>query len=193
MNSFSPLGGEGCGKYWLLYIRTLFFSTSWIAWFMSTDISFCLFPLGLDMPGWFGTASTYPFLGFAVNTTGAEFQGGARIGTAGTPAIVSPESFITLNGSPSGTSFTTNDVLQFALDMDNGKMWIGKNGTWMNSGVPASGTGNMFSISDTSQYVSPYIFSYDTSSVAFNFGQRAFKKAWYFSTFNHKFLKKTRF
>jgi hypothetical protein len=121
-----------------------------------------------------GTASTYPFLGFAVNTTGAEFQGGARIGTAGTPAIVSPESFITLNGSPSGTSFTTNDVLQFALDMDNGKMWIGKNGTWMNSGVPASGTGNMFSISDTSQYVSPYIFSYDTSSVAFNFGQRAF-------------------
>ena len=121
-----------------------------------------------------GTQSTYPFLGFAVNTTGTNFVGGARIGTAGTPEIASPESFITLNGSPSGTSFTTNDVIQFALDMDNGKMWVGKNNTWMNSGVPASGTGNMFSISDTSQYVSPYIFSYNASSVAYNFGQRAF-------------------
>ena len=121
-----------------------------------------------------GVQSIYPFIGFAVNTTGGQFQGGARIGTAGTPAIVSPESFITLNGSPSGTSFTTNHVIQFALDMDNGKMWVGKNGTWMNSGVPASGTGNMFSISDTSQFVSPYIFSYNASSVAFNFGQRAF-------------------
>ena len=121
-----------------------------------------------------GTQSTYPAIGFAVNTTGAEFQGGARVNTSGTLEIAAPESFITLNGSPSGTSFTTNDVLQFALDMDNGKMWVGKNNTWMNSGVPASGTGNMFSISDTSQYVSPYIFSYNASSVAYNFGQRAF-------------------
>jgi hypothetical protein len=121
-----------------------------------------------------GTQSTYPAIGFAVNTTGAEFQGGARVLTSGTLEIAAPESFITLNGSPSGTSFTTNDVLQFALDMDNGKMWIGKNGTFMNSGVPASGTGNVFSISDRTQFVSPFIFSYNASSVAYNFGQRAF-------------------
>ena len=146
---------------------------------------------GADAGGAFGTAKvnsgkwyweativavsgTYPFIGFAVNTSGTQYQGGARVNTSGTLAIVSPESFITLNGSPSGTSFTTNDVLQFALDMDNGKMWIGKNGTWMNSGVPASGTGNVFSISDRTQFVSPYIFSYNSSQVAYNFGQRAF-------------------
>jgi hypothetical protein len=146
---------------------------------------------GVDAGGAFGTAKvnsgkwyweativavsgTYPFIGFAVNTTGTQYQGGARVNTSGTLAIASPESFITLNGSPSGTSFTTNDVLQFALDMDNGKMWIGKNGTWMNSGVPASGTGNVFSISDRTQYVSPFIFSYNSSQVAYNFGQRQF-------------------
>jgi len=27
-------------------------------------------------------------------------------------------------------TFSTNDVLMFALDMDNGKIWFGKNGTW---------------------------------------------------------------
>jgi hypothetical protein len=40
----------------------------------------------------------------------------------------------------SGTSYTTNDIIQVALDMDNKKVYWGKNGTWMNSGVPTSGS-----------------------------------------------------
>ena len=39
------------------------------------------------------------------------------------------------------TSWTTNDILMFAYK--DGKFWIGKNGTWMNSGDPAAGTGDL--------------------------------------------------
>ena len=43
------------------------------------------------------------------------------------------------------SSYTTNDVLMFAIDLDNKKFWYGKNGTWDNSGDPAAGTGQMYS------------------------------------------------
>jgi hypothetical protein len=39
-----------------------------------------------------------------------------------------------------GSSFTTGDTIMVALDMDNGKWYAGKNGTWFNSGNPANGT-----------------------------------------------------
>lgn len=42
-------------------------------------------------------------------------------------------------------SWTTNDIIQFAVDMSSGKAWIGKNGTWYNSGNPAAGTGQWVS------------------------------------------------
>ena len=40
----------------------------------------------------------------------------------------------------SGTSWTTGDILGFALDLDNNKLYISKNGTFMNSGDPTSGS-----------------------------------------------------
>ena len=44
-------------------------------------------------------------------------------------------------GTVALTSWTTNDILMFAYK--DGKFWIGKNGTWMNSGDPAAGTGDL--------------------------------------------------
>jgi hypothetical protein len=38
-----------------------------------------------------------------------------------------------------GSSFSVNDVINFALDCDNKALYIGQNGTWRNSGVPTSG------------------------------------------------------
>jgi hypothetical protein len=38
------------------------------------------------------------------------------------------------------TGVSAGDILQFALDMDAGKAWVGINDTWVNSGAPASGT-----------------------------------------------------
>jgi hypothetical protein len=49
------------------------------------------------------------------------------------------------NGGSSsfGVSIGNGDVLQFALNMTTGKIWIGKNNTF--SGDPVAGTGEMFS------------------------------------------------
>jgi len=39
-----------------------------------------------------------------------------------------------------GNSFTTNDIIGVALDMDNGFIYFSKNGTFQNSGDPTSGS-----------------------------------------------------
>lgn len=46
------------------------------------------------------------------------------------------------NGSAgsSYTAFTSTDICMIAVDMDNSKIWFGRNGTWHNSGNPAAGT-----------------------------------------------------
>lgn len=43
-----------------------------------------------------------------------------------------------------GTS-TNNDVIMVAVDMGAGRMWIGRNNTWFNSGNPGAGTGHQYS------------------------------------------------
>lgn len=39
-----------------------------------------------------------------------------------------------------GDTYTTNDIISTALDMDNKKVWWAKNGVWQASGDPAAGT-----------------------------------------------------
>ena len=39
-----------------------------------------------------------------------------------------------------GDTWTTNDIISVALDMDNRKLYFAKNGTYQNSGVPTSGS-----------------------------------------------------
>lgn len=51
-----------------------------------------------------------------------------------------------------GAAQATADIISIALDLDNGKIWFGKNGVWPNSGNPETGaypaytgvTGNLF-------------------------------------------------
>lgn len=50
-----------------------------------------------------------------------------------------------------GASYDTGDIIMIALDLDNNKIYAGKNGTWQESGDPtsgASGTGAMYSVTD---------------------------------------------
>ena len=59
------------------------------------------------------------------------------------------------NGSSSayGDTYTTNDIVMCAVDLDNLKVYFGKNGTWQNSGDPTSGstgTGAAFTITTPS-------------------------------------------
>ena len=75
-------------------------------------------------------------------------------------------------------SFTTNDLIMVALDVDNGKWYIGKNGSYMLSGDPVNGTGFVHSgLVTTYNGLTPF-FSNATSSgsqtVNINFGQQGF-------------------
>jgi len=71
-----------------------------------------------------------------------------------------------------------NDIIMVAVDMDNGSMWVGKNGTWFNS----SGTANPATNTDprwtglTGTTWFPYMAGYTTTAVTSraNFGQRPF-------------------
>ena len=83
-----------------------------------------------------------------------------------------------LNGSDQGSygsSSTTNDILIFALDMDNGKFYIGENGTFYNSGDPAAGSNPMAS-SISGTYLPAVInnSSSGTDQYSFNFGNSSF-------------------
>ena len=72
------------------------------------------------------------------------------------------------------SSFQWNDgdIAQIALDMDNKKLWIGKNGSYYNSGDPASGTNETIGSSyfDSNEDYLPVITMYGTNEGQFNFG-----------------------
>jgi hypothetical protein len=72
----------------------------------------------------------------------------------------------------SGSSFTTNDVIGIAFDVDTGKVWFAKNNTWQNSGDPAAGTGQCATISDGNPL--GVTFRSVGGAGTFNFGQRPF-------------------
>ena len=44
------------------------------------------------------------------------------------------------NATSYGNSYTSGDIIGVAIDIDNGKIYFSKNGTWQNSGVPTSGS-----------------------------------------------------
>jgi hypothetical protein len=87
-----------------------------------------------------------------------------------------------LNGT--STSLTglsgavTNDVLMVAFNPSTGKAWIGKNGTWYNSGNPAADTNPTLSGIDTGIDWNPALNIYRDASnfieFSVNFGQRPF-------------------
>jgi hypothetical protein len=81
------------------------------------------------------------------------------------------------NGSTLATvsTYATGDVLGFCLDLDAGKFYVSKNGTWQNSAVPESGTGAVATNIPTSTLMSPAVATGSLTSVfAFNAGQRPF-------------------
>jgi hypothetical protein len=67
-----------------------------------------------------------------------------------------------------------NDILIFALDIDNGKIYAGLNGVWFKSGNPAAGTNALSTnIPTNGTPVFPHFMQYDNGGVSLNFGQRA--------------------
>lgn len=92
-------------------------------------------------------------------------------GTAGTDTLVrgyNADGTKNSNDSTSsyGTSFVSGDIIMVALDLDNGKIWFGKNGTWQNSGSPTGGTNAAFTdlLSVSATGWSPWTQGYRGSS-----------------------------
>jgi len=52
-------------------------------------------------------------------------------------------------GDAYGNSYTLNDIIGVALDLDNNKLYFHKNGTYQNSGVPTSGSTGTGAVSIT--------------------------------------------
>jgi hypothetical protein len=85
--------------------------------------------------------------------------------------------YVKNNGGAStayGSAFSAGDVCMVALDMTNGKVYWGKNGTWFNSGNPATQTNPAFT--NLSGYtLGPATSGFDATSIAaHNFGQQPF-------------------
>jgi len=99
-----------------------------------------------------------------------------QLSTSGTG---SKRNYVSADGN--GTQRSLNDILMFAIDMDNKKMWLGENGVWDNSGNPATGANPTW---DTTEFNSdwdsgfvPYCQSYQISAQTefhFNFGNGYF-------------------
>ena len=84
-------------------------------------------------------------------------------------------------GAPTSTaswsaSYTTNDILQVAIDLDNNYFYFGKNGTYQNSGDPTSGSSGTGGVAITSGKNYAFAFAgYGSSpSAHVNFGNPAF-------------------
>jgi len=70
------------------------------------------------------------------------------------------------------TTYAQGDIVNCAFDMDSGKIYWGKNGTWLNSGNPATGAGAIYS--NVSGTVFPAATANQGGALTWNFGQRAF-------------------
>ena len=78
------------------------------------------------------------------------------------------------NGTASsvyGVTGSVNDIIMVALDLDNSRIYWGRNGTWFSSGNPATQTNPAYS--SVSGTLFPWIQEYNQTS-SINFGQRPF-------------------
>lgn len=73
-----------------------------------------------------------------------------------------------------GATYIAGDTIGVALDMDNGKIYFSKNGTWQNSGDPVAGTGYAFSGLSGSMFATVSHNGTYVTAVTANFGSSAF-------------------
>ena len=119
---------------------------------------------------------SYYTTGGSGSTSVYNFSNGWQLSTSGAG---DKYNYVASNGT--GFQRAHDDIIMFAMDMDNKKMWSGANGTWYSSGNPATGANPTW---ETSQFPSifdngfiPYCQSYNSGVVtefAFNFGNGYF-------------------
>ena len=131
----------------------------------------------------FSGGSNYNLIGVASyqNTTTAQFLGES----AGNASYYAQGEIYNGNGTDIGSmpTYTTNDIIGVAVDLDNNFIYWHKNGVYINSGVPTSGgtgTGGLALTASSSTSLGAYFFGsgdYGTSLVvnnSWNFGNGYF-------------------
>ena len=118
-------------------------------------------------------------LGFINSESLASAGGSYGIGQA-SDGWLRTTSVVYNNSSSAVSSLTTissGDVVMLALDLDNGKAWWGRNGTFENSGNPGAGSNAMVTFTPGGKSFVVGISAYHSSVVAsgvINFGARSF-------------------
>ena len=111
--------------------------------------------------------------------TGDNFKSLWGTQAAGWSSFTGGSNGIVSNGTNSsyGTAMAPGDVIMVAFDVDNGKFYVGKNGTWNDSANPSAGTGNQATFTHTDPITPFFDGTYTGGSGdtwAVNFGQRPF-------------------
>jgi hypothetical protein len=118
------------------------------------------------------SSSTYTTIGISKAVTVNE--AGTNIGSDANSYVYYSQNGNKLNNGTQvayGAAYVSNDIVGVALDLDNGKLFFSKNGTWQASGDPAAGTNAAYTgLSGTFQ---PAISELN-STIDINFGQRPF-------------------
>jgi hypothetical protein len=136
---------------------------------------------GLTSGKWYweytqGTVSSETCGVVTTYTPGTSLLNAENIGAFGVGARASGSVYGGTVGSI--TSWTNGDVIGLALDCDNGAIYWSKNGTWLNSGVPTSGSSKTGAVGvwtpSSSINVTPAFGAYNGGFVSATFGQRPF-------------------
>jgi hypothetical protein len=77
-------------------------------------------------------------------------------------------------GSPiTGASYTAGDRLNLCIDIATGKVWIGKNGTWVSSGDPSAGTSPIGTVTSPEDYFL-WVGPQNNQQITVNWGDSSF-------------------
>ena len=84
------------------------------------------------------------------------------------------EKYLNDSGSSYGNSYTANDIIGVAMDIDNGYVYFSKNGTFQDSGDPTSGSsgtgGIAFPSTSSATGIKQFIPSLNNANISINYG-----------------------
>ena len=120
--------------------------------------------------------SSYPGVGI-ISTQDATNNG--QVGGATNSVSYRAGGTILSNGSVTATenSYTDNDIISVAMDLDNGAVYFAKNNDYQANGVPTSGssrTGSLYNFTVSDSYHFATTVYQSTAIVSANFGSPAF-------------------